>query len=44
MSSSQSFIKWFQEYYSHEFEELSNDFKNHWIEKIFSSNIFYIIQ
>lgn len=42
MSSSQSFIKWFQEYYSHEFEELSNDFKNHWIEKILLNNGEYI--
>lgn len=42
MSSLQIFIDWFKEYYFHEFQDLSNNFKNSWIEYIINNNGDYI--
>lgn len=41
-TSSQKFIKWCQEFYHHEFTELSNDFKDHEIEKVLLDNAQYV--
>lgn len=42
MTSLNSFIQWFQDYYSNEFEHISNDVKNYWIEKILLNNSRYV--
>ncbi len=41
-TSSQKFIWWFQEFYSHEFLSLSKEFKNDKIHEILSNNAQYI--
>jgi len=41
-SSNQRFLQWFQEFYSHEFPELSRDFKNNEIQKVLYNNQKYI--
>lgn len=41
-TSGQKFIKWFQEFYSHEYPSLSNQFKFLWIEYIINHNGEYI--
>ena len=41
-SSNQLFCTWFKEYYSHEFPNLSTDFKNNTIEEVIYNNQKYI--
>lgn len=41
-TSNQIFLRWFKEYYSHEFTSLSREFKNQIIEKVLFDNSKYI--
>jgi len=41
-TSNQKFLKWFQEFYSHEFPNLPKDFKDKEIEKVLFNNQKYI--
>ena len=42
MSSTDLFLEWFKEYYSHEYPEISQECKDHWIEEILLNNSKYL--